>query len=204
MFWERFQQLCTQSNITPTKICEEIGYSNATATKWKKGSIPSGETLIKIADRFNCSIDFLVGRCVNPEINKTPVMEQELTNIIKIPLMPSKASAGTGAILSDDYSEEIEVDISVYPKADFAVQIAGDSMQPKYLDKDIVLVHKQPALLNNQIGIFMLNGEGYIKKYTVSADGSSVTLVSLNPKYRDILIDPSDNFRISGRVLYTL
>ena len=40
-------------------------------TKWKtEGTLPNGETLIKIADYLDVSIDYLVGRTDKPEINK--------------------------------------------------------------------------------------------------------------------------------------
>lgn len=166
----------------------------------KKGL--SSFSLAKIADYLDVSTDYLLGRTNNPNINKAPVIIQEPTNIIKIPFAVSKVSAGFGAYISDDYPEEIEIDANTYPKADFAVRITGDSMQPEYPDAKIVLVHKQASLENGQIGIFMLNGEGYIKKYHVEND--TYFLLSLNPKYKPIKLTSSDAFTIVGRVLYTL
>lgn len=66
MFWETFEFLCQQHGSTPTAISQEIGFSNATATKWKKGSIPNGETLQKIADYFDVSVDYLLGKEKKP------------------------------------------------------------------------------------------------------------------------------------------
>ena len=62
MFWERIMQLCNKNGISASKLCEIIGLSNATATKWKNGSIPQNRTLKKIADYFNVSTDYLLGK----------------------------------------------------------------------------------------------------------------------------------------------
>lgn len=151
---------------------------------------------------MNTSTDYLLGRTDNPETNKTPVIIQEPTNIIRIPFAVSKVSAGFGVYISDEYPDTIEIDANTYPKTDFAVQITGDSMQPEYPDGKIVLVHKQASLEDGQIGIFSLNGEGYIKKY--HCKDNICSLVSLNSKYQPIILTRADDIKIAGRVLYTL
>ena len=51
-------------------MAREIGLSTAIATKWKNGSIPKGDILVKIADYFDCSVDYLLGRTDNPNSHK--------------------------------------------------------------------------------------------------------------------------------------
>lgn len=70
MFWKRFYELCEKLNIKPNTLAKEIGISSGILTKWKNGTIPSGEMLIKIADYLDCSVDYLLGRTDNPQINK--------------------------------------------------------------------------------------------------------------------------------------
>jgi len=55
-------------------------------------------------------------------------------------------------------------------------------MEPIYYDDDIVLVKKQDAVEIGQVGIFVLDGSGFIKKY------NGDRLISLNEKYDDILL----------------
>lgn len=69
-FWERLYDLCLTKGCKPNTVAKFIGLSTATATKWENGAIPNGEALAKIADYFDCSIDYLLGRTDNPEINK--------------------------------------------------------------------------------------------------------------------------------------
>ena len=146
---------------------------------------------------------YLLGRTNNPEINKTPTSIPEPVNIIKIPFIVSKVSAGKGAYISDEPPTELEIDAETYPKADIAISIKGDSMQPKYGDGNIILVHKQPCLENGQIGVFRLNNEGYIKKYHID-DNKKIALISLNSEYPPIPVNENDDFAIEGLVLCSL
>lgn len=61
MFWKNFVSLCNQKGKTPNGICAELGFSVATATKWKKGSVPRDTTLKKLADYFGVTVDDLIG-----------------------------------------------------------------------------------------------------------------------------------------------
>lgn len=70
MFWERFSNLCEKAGTKPNPVGKEIGISSGIITKWKNvGTLPNGETLLKIADYFNVSVDYLLGRTEYPEIN---------------------------------------------------------------------------------------------------------------------------------------
>lgn len=43
---------------------------NTLSSMQSGGYLPRVETLIKIADYLNCSIDYLLGRTDNPEVNR--------------------------------------------------------------------------------------------------------------------------------------
>lgn len=105
-----------------------------------------------------------------------------------------RVSAGTGVLLDDDAWEEIQVpDTEETQKADFALRIAGDSMEPIYHDGDIVLVEKADTLQVGEIGIFFVNGNGYIKKF------GGDRLISLNDAYADIAL--TNQARCFGKVI---
>ena len=76
MFWEIFERLCAQRGSNPTALSTEMGFSNATATKWKKGSLPQAAALLTIGEFFDVSIDYLLGRTDVPEVNRRAVPEQ--------------------------------------------------------------------------------------------------------------------------------
>ncbi len=107
-------------------------------------------------------------------------------------------SAGTGEPWVDAaYKTRLEIRGELVPeRAHFCVRVNGRSMEPAYRDGDIVFVERIDGCVNEgEIGIFFLNGEGYIKRL------GRGELVSLNPEYQPIRLHDYDNFRCQGRVL---
>lgn len=108
-------------------------------------------------------------------------------------------SAGTGQFLdSPDYTMT-EIDDDVPDCVNFGVRVAGDSMEPAIQNGQIVWVQQQPTLENGEIGIFVLNGQSFVKKLFQGAQG--VSLISLNPKYAPISIHAEDDLRVFGKVI---
>ena len=65
-FWNVFENLCNKKGQRPNPVGKEIGVASSTIAKWKSGTIPNGDTLIQIADYFDVSVDYLLGRTDNP------------------------------------------------------------------------------------------------------------------------------------------
>ena len=82
MFWEKFIELCKQANVSPSGVAREIGLSNSAAVKWKKGAIPDSNTLQKIADYFDVSVDYLLGKTPSPEREDIPEDEKRLRDLL--------------------------------------------------------------------------------------------------------------------------
>lgn len=66
--YERLKRICREKNITPTVLCTKITGSPGNLATWKKGNIRT-DYLIKIADYFGLSVDYLLGRETNTENN---------------------------------------------------------------------------------------------------------------------------------------
>ena len=62
MFKKIFEQLCINKNVAPTKVCRDIGLSNATYSCWTDESVPRKTTLFKLAEYFDVSVDYLLGK----------------------------------------------------------------------------------------------------------------------------------------------
>lgn len=107
----------------------------------------------------------------------------------------NRVSAGFGAILDDSENwETVLVPLTNDSRdADFILRVCGDSMEPKYSDGDYVLVKQQDTIEQGEIGIFCVDGEGYIKQL-----GNNV-LISLNKKYPEIPLNAES--RCFGKVL---
>ncbi len=62
MFYERLKLLCEQNDIKLTNLIQQLGMSSGNMNKWKNGVVPKGNTLSKLADYFNVSVDYLIGK----------------------------------------------------------------------------------------------------------------------------------------------
>lgn len=71
IFHERLKYLRKNNNITQKTISNYLGIHINSYQKYEQGTRePNFDALLKIADYFNVSIDYLFGRTDNPEINR--------------------------------------------------------------------------------------------------------------------------------------
>lgn len=61
-FYSRLLSLCQSNDIKITSLLTELGLSKGNLTNWKKGTIPNGDVLIKLAQYFKVSVDYLLGQ----------------------------------------------------------------------------------------------------------------------------------------------
>ena len=137
--------------------------------------------------------------------------------LIEMPISNLAVSAGTGAFLDEGSFEMMSFPKEFVPKgADFGVRVSGDSMEPVYHDSQIVWVQRCNELSPGEVGVFLYDGEGYLKQYEewqpdeeekdqyVDSDNvlhNQPVLVSFNEKYEPKRVSANVMFRIEGRVL---
>lgn len=109
-----------------------------------------------------------------------------------------EVSAGTGVWVSDEPVEIIKYPVPV-PNHDIALRVDGNSMEPMFHDGDVVFVKKTPEVHHGSIIIIIVNDNAYIKKLYRRDD--EVRLISLNPQYEDIILNPDDTIEIIGNVI---
>ena len=69
MFVKRLDRLIKEHNIKRNKLLTDLGLNKSSIINWeKRGTIPNGETLEKIADYFNVSVDYLLGKEKEPSV----------------------------------------------------------------------------------------------------------------------------------------
>ena len=105
------------------------------------------------------------------------------------------ASAGTGQIIFDmPPTKRIEIpNIPEYRKADYAIGVNGNSMEPIFHDGDTLLIEMADEIESGEIGIFMVDNESYVKKL------GKRELISLNPEYDNIPL--TENSKCMGKVI---
>lgn len=108
------------------------------------------------------------------------------------------ASAGIGEKL---YNEPISKEFvrGYVPAHDIALKVNGDSMEPLFKNGQIIFIEKSHTIKDGQIGVFIINGDAYVKK--VYVEDNRLTLVSLNKKYKDLYFYDNESVRLVGKVI---
>ena len=121
----------------------------------------------------------------------------ELPRLITLPMADLPASAGTGQWLDENgHFEDIDViDTPQARTANIIIKVSGDSMEPLFHDGDALLVQRKAEVEQGEIGVFIIDGCGYIKKLGHNE------LISVNPEYNNITLT-SDNAAVCfGKVV---
>lgn len=187
----RLAELRQQKGIKTIKLAAaELGITPAKLQTYESGAREASyETLIKFADFYGVSIDYILGRAVSPSDKPAKVIP--LLGVIR---------AGVPLLTEGNYSEEII--ISQYEKdSDFALRVTGDSMiYAGIREGDIVLFQKTETATTGQIVaavVMDMDCRATLKYFIQSAGrGRGPSLRAANPKYEDQPI--TQNHRIIG------
>lgn len=192
---EKIKSLRIKSGFSQNEIAEKLNITKPTYAGYEKGKDITLNTLNKLAKVYNIPLEaFFID---NIEIFKTL---DEKGTMKRIPII-SKVSAGKGIYGIEDILEWLEIPVSLCKGVDYATFVKGDSMEPKILDGDIVLIKQTQLLENGDIGIFKLNDDVFCKKYQSNPITKDITLKSINKIYEPIEINKTDEFYILGKVV---
>ena len=125
------------------------------------------------------------------------VIEEDMPADITKPYYAVGASAGNGEYLFDDLDKTSITlpDTPLNNKADLVIAVRGHSMEPTYYDGDKLLVKKQLELNIGEIGVFIINGESFVKEL------GKDRLISHNKQYQDIHCNDYDKMVTVGKVI---
>lgn len=124
------------------------------------------------------------------------LLRKPKSRMLKMDYYTLPASAGTGNFLDSEFAEELLVpENAEAEQADFVISVGGDSMEPTYHDGDKVFVEKCDSVDIGEVGIFVVNGEAYIKEL------GNHKLISYNEKYKPIPLTENDSVYCCGRVI---
>lgn len=79
MFYEKVDSLCKKNGTTVTAMVKKLGLSSSSGTNWKNGMEPSTTSVIKIANYFRVSTDYLL----LDDIRHHPLTDDE-TALLKV------------------------------------------------------------------------------------------------------------------------
>ena len=231
---KRLKSLRKKLGYTQKDVALKLRVTQQNYQKWESGftKSPTTETIIELANIFNTSVEYLTNTEILPiyqalsetrQSELVSIAEEKLKeqlnenkvipfidNLIPYQVISEQSlSAGYG----NGYTDEQETYTVFWDKDvryDYAAEIEGDSMEPKFHDGDIALIRK--THVNDYDGCVCVvddvaNQRVYIKR--IHIEDTHVRLESLNKNtydngeliYPDILLENTENLKLIGKVV---
>lgn len=195
---EKLKTLRLKMGLSQSEVAEKINVTKPTYASYEKELRSINiDTLYELSKFFNVPLESFFTDTLNIFESISPT-----GSIKRLPII-SRVSAGKGEYGTDDILDWIEMPVSLCKNCDYATFVKGDSMEPKILDNDLILVQKTNFLENGTIGIFRVQEDVFCKKYYSNPLTKEIVLKSINSKYDSIYIDENFNedFYILGKVV---
>lgn len=201
MLGKRLRYLREKHNLSQLALAKKLGIPNQNISNYEREfRHPDYDTLQKIADFFEVSIDWLLGRTDNPK----PFNPETLTkdDFVYLPVL-GRIKAGYNLV-----AEQNIIGYSPVPKNEvkggeyFFLEVTGDSMIEEGIrEGSRVLVRKQNYVDNGKIAVVLVNGdEATLKRVYYQNDGKTVILQAANSRIPPVVL-PADEARIQGQVV---
>ena len=188
MIGENIKYLRKKAGYSQEKLARKLGVKQSSVCLWEKGrNNPDTETLAKAAEVFNVPLDFFISDEPRRELDSIRVIRNAV---------PILGTIGCGSLKEPDTIPDGYADLPDGVRADFALRCEGDSMEPTFIDGDLVLIRQQPEVENGQIAAVNVEGETTLKHVYHQQGG--VLLVADNPAYSPMFFSDGKDVIIQG------
>lgn len=144
----KFKELRRSKGLTQVEFAQKINVDQSTISKWEQDkAIPDIQTLSQLADFFEVSVDYLLGKEDKPT-----------SNGVKIPVLGT-IRAGIPLEAIEEIIDYEEISPALARRGEyFAIKAQGDSMLPTIKNGDVVIFRKQEDADSGKICVVMING----------------------------------------------
>ena len=190
---DRIRALRTNANMTQIELANKLNISNSTLSQYESGArTPSDDMKLKIAALFQVSTDYLLSGTANTVNTKTKG--------VQIPVL-GEVRAGYPMEAVENIIDYEEIDEEMARRGEFfALRIKGDSMEPRFVEGDVVIVRKQETADSGDIVVALVNGDSAtIKKLKRHQNG--ITLVPSNSAYEPMYYSNEEIMELPVNIL---
>lgn len=172
-------------------LCRAVGTTDGQVSSWYNGKYrPNGETMEKIAKALGVSVAYLLGK------EEVPMAALTIPKATETPVLGSVAAG-----VPIEAQEDVIGSVFTEKPGLFALRVKGDSMSPRIMDGDLLLVQPQNTAQDGDLVIALIEGEATCKVLRHNAYG--VTLVPFNAAYAPFVYAGSqaEDLRVIGKVV---
>ena len=196
---QRIRELRRARGMTQQELGDLLGVKNAAVHKYEKGLVVNlkRETVAKMAQIFGVTPGYIMG------FSTGGMTEQDLKPLgeLRRHSIPLIGGAAAGQPIHREEDAGVYLDVGEELRADCALTVRGDSMEPAYRDGDVIYIRCCPDVRDGAVAVVAVDDAVTLKH--VYHDSRGVTLVSDNPAYAPMRFDPGncDSIRIIGQVV---
>lgn len=179
----RLKELRKRAKLTQEGLARILNVSRSAVAMWENKWIePGNETLIQLAALFDVSIEYLLD---------APDAFNKSTGIL-VPVVGAVAAGIPIEAIEEVVDWEETPETLARTGEFFGLRIKGQSMEPRIMEGDTVIVRRQEDVNSGDIAIVMVNGEDATCKKIVKHDSGGLTLISLNQTYTPAYYTPDE------------
>lgn len=193
----RIRELRKNRSMTMKELGAVVGLAESTISQYETGKRePDNETLLRLGEFFNTSVDYLLGRETAGE--KSP--EPSVPGSKWIPVIGT-IPAGTPVEAIEEILDYEEITPQMASQGEhFALKIKGQSMEPRIFEDDVVIVKKQDDCDSGDIAVVLVNGnEATVKRIKKRPEG--LMLIPNNLAYEPMFYSNEEIENLPVRII---
>lgn len=181
----RLKELRKKKGVTQSDVASFIGISQNNYSYWENGKVKiDAESMRRLAEYFGVTVDYILGRTEDVKVVNGYTPE----GIINYPVIASVRAGYGGEIVEYNSGEFIAIPVEFLrgraPEDYMVFEIKGDSMYPRYMNGDRVLVLRTDSVDSGKIAVIAYNGdEATVKKVEYKQGEDWLDLIPINPMY---------------------
>ena len=183
MFSDTLRALRKAQGLTQAQFARQFSVATGTIAMWETGKRePDFSTMQRLADFFAVSVDYLLGRTDDADSFVDWNHGCAGRGARRIPII-GRVQAGIPVEAVEDFLGYEEFSGPSGSAEDFfALEVRGDSMEPKISSGDVVIVRKQSDCDTGDLAVVLVSdGDATVKRIKKSAAG--ITLIPNNPAF---------------------
>lgn len=169
---------------TQKQIAKLLGISQQSYSAYENGvSQPPRDALIKLAEYYQVSTDYLLDRTSSPTFTQGQVTFSNVFPVEKrkIPFL-GKIACGEPIFAEEEKGVYVEALSDLH--VDFCLQAKGDSMiNARIKGGDIVFIRSQPEVNNGEIAAVAIGDTATLKRVYYYPEKNQITLQAENPAF---------------------
>lgn len=199
---KKIHDLRMARGMTLEEVAKIVGVGKSTVRKWEVGAIENmrRDKIAALADALGTTPGFLMGW-------EDAIETIDVGQLLRFPVAAA-IRAGFDGLAIEKSDEAITVPRYLLhglpPDEVIDTRVSGNSMYPRLLDGDAIIVHRQPSVDSGDVAVVVYDGEDATVKIVRYENGCDwMDLVPANPEYMTRRIQGADlqECHVVGKVI---